>query len=747
MAVDILAKKDPAESLIKHTENLLSIFSDLKATYNGAPDITGVPNFYDHLFYSICLHDLGKAASGFQNRWGKWGYRHEILSACFVDYISPLSEEEKFAVGIAIITHHKNITELREKYPTTINSGKERFIEKKNELIDSFDYIKMFLTGLIPEWSLKYNGKKVLINSFPLSPDELEDTYRKYTLKYYNKCEDGEPAFENKNYGILLKGFLTACDHSASAGNKKILKIEKPVRDLLNIRSYHAFQEKAFRTQGSVILKAPTGSGKTEAALLWADEKITQGKRLFYILPYTASINAMNKRFSNYFGNDNCAMLHGKSEYFIYADLLNSESISWQEAQERAKLINNLSKKLYHPIKILTPFQIIKHFFGAKGWETFYSELAQSAIVFDEIHVYNSNVTSLIMVIISKLIDLKCDIFFMSATFPAFIENYIKERIPAINHINISEFQGDKLIYERKRHQIELLEGDILSHIEKIQSEIDTGKNILVVCNTVKRAQEVYSLLESDVKILLHSRFILRDREKIEKAINTKLPNLLVATQVIEVSLDIDFDTIFTEPAPIDALLQRFGRVNRKGLKGIVPVRIFNIGSENDKYIYETALLNKTLEALKNVSLLSESEVDKLVNEVYSDGWNEKDKEIFDTTQSAFKRTIESLKPFFDKKENDEFYELIKNYQVIPVGKIEEEYLKLLEDRAYREASNCFTSISIGQKMKLEKLSGFSRRSYSINGNDFHYFVAEVEYSEELGLEIDKLNNSGVFID
>ena len=63
MAVDILAKKDPAESLINHTENLLSIFSDLKNTYTGAPEITDVPDFYDHLFYSIFLHDLATSAS------------------------------------------------------------------------------------------------------------------------------------------------------------------------------------------------------------------------------------------------------------------------------------------------------------------------------------------------------------------------------------------------------------------------------------------------------------------------------------------------------------------------------------------------------------------------------------------------------------------------------------------------------------------------------------------------------------
>ena len=91
----------------------------------------------------------------------------------------------------------------------------------------------------------------------------------------------------------------------------------------------------------------------------------------------------------------------------------------------------------------------------------------------------------------------------------------------------------------------------------------------MVVCNTVKQAQNVFKELQEivadDKAKLLHSRFILRDRERIEKELEDA--NLLVGTQAVEVSLDIDFDCLFTEPAPIDALIQRFGRINRKGEK------------------------------------------------------------------------------------------------------------------------------------------------------------------------------------
>ena len=111
-----------------------------------------------------------------------------------------------------------------------------------------------------------------------------------------------------------------------------------------------------------------------------------------------------------------------------------------------------------------------------------------------------------------------------------------------------------------------------------IQSILDASGegSVLVCCNTVRRAQRVYEKLkESHPELqveLLHGRFNSVDRLEKEKRLLDQMStkcrpnargNVLVATQVVEVSLDVDFDTIFTEPAPLDALLQRFGRINR----------------------------------------------------------------------------------------------------------------------------------------------------------------------------------------
>jgi len=84
----ILAK--PNESLLEHTENSLKVFKSIKDAYENVPELCGVKDFWEHLFYSLFFHDFGKGATGFQtmlkggSRNAPWRYRHEILSAGFI---------------------------------------------------------------------------------------------------------------------------------------------------------------------------------------------------------------------------------------------------------------------------------------------------------------------------------------------------------------------------------------------------------------------------------------------------------------------------------------------------------------------------------------------------------------------------------------------------------------------------------------------------------------------------------------
>ncbi len=126
---------------------------------------------------------------------------------------------------------------------------------------------------------------------------------------------------------------------------------------------------------------------------------------------------------------------------------------------------------------------------------------------------------------------------------------------------------------------MELHEGDIVNGVDGILARAKEGKRILVILNTVELAQKIFKEIAEKNKDniylkLIHSRFTFKDRKSIEdeiistfsnpKPITEKEGKILVATQVVEASLDIDADILYTELAPIDALVQRMGRVWRR---------------------------------------------------------------------------------------------------------------------------------------------------------------------------------------
>ena len=436
------------------------------------------------------------------------------------------------------------------------------------------------------------------------------------------------------------------------------------------------------------------------------------------MLPYTASINAMYNRLSELLGNKELVGLsHGKASYFIYKSLS-------EDSKKDVREIQNLTNKIYRPYKILTPFQIIKYLFSVKGFEMGLSELTNSLIIIDEVHAYDARITCLLLESLKFLKEkFNVDIFIMSATLPTFLKNLFEQELSIENLITLSNEELDSFT----RHEVNVIDNSIENYCEEILNDINQGKKVLIVCNTVDKSQNIFKWFKDngiENSALLHGKFMLKDREKIEKKLDNL--NLLVGTQAIEVSLDIDYDVLYTEPAPFDALIQRFGRVNRRGWSEniIKPVNIFTNGSDNDKFIYNQDIVKKTLNHLKNVDLLKESKIQEILDDIYGQGYSDKDQELFDDVRNAFNKVISRMVPFMNSPKND-FYKLFNSFEAVPLA-YREEYLDKIYNKKFYDAMGYCLSISKGQYYKMKKEDNIEE----INGD---YFI-NVKYDSELGL-------------
>lgn len=724
------------ETLEQHTENALKIFSHLKKRYSEIPSLCGVPDFFEHLFYCLFLHDFGKAATGFQKIFSalgtgyRWKYRHEILSAGFVGYLNYPSKVKE-AIALAIMTHHKDMDRIRTLYASDPPSspGFLEFCDKSSELAPHIDGLGELMRTRISDFSRRYYGCELDNFSLPQT-DHLEnarsgefsflDAYHYYGKKYLAGLDDVKSsrarhgAFYGNSlyskYGIFLRGFTIACDHLSSAGETTVLDLPRKIPWVENL-VLNEIQQRSRATKGNAMLIAPTGYGKTESALLWAwnNQDSNGSKRVFYMLPYIASINAMYQRFEEGFSTESLiGLLHSKNNAFLY-DLYKKREIFDEDLDSLlfdVRKKTNLCKKIYLPLKILTPFQLLKAFFQVRGFEQILSELAGSLIIVDEIHAYDARTTSLMMCMLQALVKhFSARVFLMSATVPGFLKQEIESSVGVSpnNEIRVSK----TALKAMKRHEIRLLGGTLLDNLDLVSVFIEKGKKVLIACNTVNTAQQAYESIKTEAlrPVLLHSRFSGRDRN--QKELQLGNCDVLVGTQAIEVSLDVSFDVLFSEPAPIDALIQRAGRVNRLGHGNATgspaPIHVFRKGSAYDSFIYPEAITEKTIKALEKVSVLSEARIQELMDDVYGEGYGPEDQDTHDEVSGAFGRLISSIVPFVsDKGAEESFYRLFRSFEVVPLC-FKDRVKKCLEDRNFLDLMSLYVSISDRNYYRLKK--------------------------------------------
>jgi len=419
-------------------------------------------------------------------------------------------------------------------------------------------------------------------------------------------------------------------------------------------------------------------------------------------------MNAMFDRLRSpkYFGEENVGLQHGRALQALHQRLSEGES-GPASAMQDTKWQINLNRLHAYPIKVFSPYQMLKTLYQIKGFEAMLTDYTQAAFIFDEIHAYDANRLALILALIKHLrLQYGARFFIMSATFPSILREIMN------NVLGIQEpIMAERALFaDFQRHYLQLLDGELLTEgVEQILNDVQQGKSVLVCCNTVQRAQDMRSILLQRLRPeqieLIHSRFIMRDRLDREKAIRDRCEVgvrkdgcglAVVATQVVEVSLNIDLDTIYSDPGPLDALVQRFGRVNRARKKGIVPVHVFRQPCDG-QYIYLEALVQKTLAVLEkhNNKNIDEAMIGTWLDEIYSDPeihtpW----RQAFDAQYDLASELLRDLRPFnSDEKREEKFEELFDGVDVLPRC-FEREYIEHMAQDEFIEASQLFVSIS-----------------------------------------------------
>jgi CRISPR-associated endonuclease/helicase Cas3 len=639
----IMAKSDGETTLEMHTKHVLTAGANLLETLPFSQE--DKTYWWSKLNRCILLHDLGKVLPAFQEKLnGKKSVsvRHEIISLWFCENFLDMPLDEKFAIA----THHKGILKSGANKRLELDSLRSHLKFHHTENPDFFN------KQLLDQWLSLMKSDLKTVSKTIINEISKEGI----SLLRYNHQKKVVKDWRSRFNLSMMRALLMAADHIGSARYEskipsyKSLKVKdfQPHNDDYYFE-FRNFQKRLQQIDGDIILHAPTGSGKTEAALGWVFANQKQNTRLFYLLPFTASINAMVKRFQEIFGSDRVTALHSKSLDFFFDlfsnDDANKEDKDFTKIESEARAKKSLSREIYYPVKVATVHQIIRTSLKGKGWEYGLLDYREALFIVDEFHTYNALLTGVLLSTVhlfKRLFNAK--FLFMSATIPEFMLNHISKiifngRCGYMIRPNPA-FKSDRDILDLKRHKLFCQAGvTILEKLTLVRDYLKKGELVLIIANNVKTAQKLFTEIgfnEEKEAALLHSGFHKKSRIEIEERITSKdtniRPKLLIATQAVEVSLDIDYDVAFIENAPIDALIQRFGRVNRAGKKDVAPIYLFENSIGNTHFFYDIDVLKKTWEQLKafDEQELSEKDLVMFCNKVYENGYNEKQQKDFE---------------------------------------------------------------------------------------------------------------------
>lgn len=555
-------KAKPNKSIIEHTNDLLDV---LEILWNLG--YIKEERIYELIQKACIYHDIGKINKEFQKRVKNKGIKfdenkevaHNVLSLYFIDESNFNNKEDYLIVSNAVVNHHD-------------------YCDIGLAIIEKSDIIENLLEGLDHK-----KVKKVIPAKIASISQDID--------------------------AIKIKGYLHKCDYSASSGYTAEYEnnfLEKSLENVLNKwkldnqdASWNELQQYCIENKNeNIIAIAQTGMGKTEAGLLWISDN-----KGFFILPIRTAINAIydrtKKYISSYGGNleEQLGLLHSSSLEYL---LLQSEDDKYDDKdeyidkKEDKEIIEyeKIAKQLSLPINVSTIDQLFDFVYKYPAYELKLTTLSYSKIVIDEIQMYGPDLLAYLVYGLERIVEQGGKVAILTATLPPFVKELLSKNIKF--KIKEGGFTDNS-----KRHNLKILDKRIDSNdiCDKYMEneKLNKSNKILVVCNSITQAQNLYEeisdILGNKNLHILHSKFIKCERLSKESEIIEfgktykdnksneldKQSGIWISTSIVEASLDIDFDYLFTELQDLNSLFQRLGRCNRKGKKD---------SSENNCYIY-----------------------------------------------------------------------------------------------------------------------------------------------------------------
>ncbi len=641
------------------------------------------------------LHDFGKAIPGFQDKWPQGreldkqaGLGFSQASLAVTDHamasgalLEPLlrthlpEPDWRYAVLQAISAHHGYNIRSDKDWQRPAHEA-ARWKEARQQLLDAYwsclqppepEGEELALPAV--EWLAGLTSIADWIGSspdwFPLGEraDSLHEHFTAAQQLARSALQAiGWPAFSS----LLQEDAPTDVLLGQVLGRKEPL----PPRPL---------QEAAERlladSRGPALLlvEAPMGEGKTELAFLahLRLQRANQHRGLYVALPTQATGNALFERaltFLRAFAGEqqlDIQLVHGGALLDARIEALRLQGIHDDSERQTAAVsasswFSRRRRPLLSPYGVGTVDQSLLAVLNVKHHFVRLWGLANRVVVLDEVHAYDTYTSGLIENLLRWLRPLGASVVLMSATLPAARQRALLQAwgvsgpVPQLDYprLLLADACGVQgaTFDSRQQAPIQLQAvGEPLPDLAAMALRLLAGEGHgAVIVNTVQRAQQLYRLLqEQDAGIellLFHARFPANERSAREKQVLATFGKqegqlarsgrvLLIATQVAEQSLDIDFDFLICDLAPVDLILQRAGRLHRHQrprpaahaapclwVAGLSPERLPEMKETAWEYVYHPWVLARTWVFLSNENELQlPGDIDRLVQRVYDD--------------------------------------------------------------------------------------------------------------------------------